>query len=202
MKWIHTQQTIRGFLTIFLGLFAFCMPAWASDISVSTSPSAVIISVDDVIVPGDATKLEAALNTAKVYGHPILVRLNSRGGDVDEGMAMGHLIRNAGASTLHKSCSSSCVFVFMAGVGRFTHSNLGQSADVYFGVHRPELAESFVASPTPFSAAMMKKLKDYTVEMSGSDMFYDFMMQIPFSSPYSLSLSEAVKLKVITQMLN
>ena len=185
---------------VFLMLLA-ASSALASDIGVTVTKAASVINLDDVIVPGDTAKLEAVLRQAKAQGLPIYIMLDSRGGDVDEGMAMGRLLRRYGVSTMHKSCSSSCVFIFMGGVNRFAHTNLGQSDEVKLGVHRPEMGEAHVASPNAFTTAMMKMLKDYTIEMSGSDAFYNFMMQIPFSSLYDISYAEAVRLNVVNQAL-
>ena len=155
------------------------------------------VHVDGVIIPGDAQRLEQGLAQAQQSGKPIAVMLASRGGDVDEAMVMGRLIRRYQANTYHQNCASSCVFVFIGGVQRYTVAS-GPDALV---VHRPELAEAYVSRPNPFAKKMLDMLRDYIAVHTGSTNLYEAMMLIPFSQPYSFSAQQAMSMGVVTMVL-
>lgn len=180
---------MRGFLLLVLSLLP--VMADAAQVNVYTSNGHKMVMLSDVIVAGDAARLEAALAQA---GASPLVYLASRGGDVDEGMAMGRLLRKYNATVTHGYCASSCVFAFLGGTNRLARSHGG--AALY--IHRPELAEAYVAAPSPFAKQMLDMLRDYTVEMIGSDSFYNIMMRVPFSTPRAFSYEALYQMRVVT----
>ena len=159
------------------------------------SDSYQIVRVSDVIDSGDAERLEQVLHQASTSGKPLMIHMDSRGGDVDVSMAMGRIIRQYQATTTHGYCASSCVFAFLGGSQRLMSNNSG--AMLY--VHRPELAEAYVANPTAFGKQMLDMLRDYIVSMTGSAALYDTMMTIPFSNPRTLCYNEAQSMNVVTQ---
>jgi hypothetical protein len=179
-----------------------CAPKLAQAADVSYLPptpkqKVAFVHLDGVIVAGDARRLELGLMQAQQSGQPIGVMLISRGGDVDESMIMGRLIRKYQANTYHMQCASSCVFAFLGGVQRFTAAS-GPDALV---IHRPELAESYVASPSLFAKKMLDVLRDYIALHTGSANLYEAMMLIPFSKPYALSPRMALSLGAATMVL-
>jgi hypothetical protein len=106
--------------------------------------SAVAIRIDGIILNGDASRFQLIfeqLNTEvmRVYGEcfvPPMVILNSRGGTVDESLAIGRKIRAARLRTIVQrsgECYSSCVLIFAAGVDRRASGKLA--------IHRPYLQD-------------------------------------------------------------
>lgn len=185
--------------TKIIALIAFLLmatPAYSGDILVQPSKDGAYqyIYFRDVIVPKDDVKLEQSLKQAAATGKPIVVDLESRGGDVDVSMAMGRSIRRYNAVTYHRKCSSSCVFAFLGGVQRYSINS-----DKYaLIIHRPELGEAQVKNPTAFGQKMLNMLRDYIVEMIGKPDLYDVMMTVPFSDKHALSNKEAVMMNAVT----
>jgi hypothetical protein len=171
--------------------------AYVSYLPPTQKQKVAFVHVDGVIVAGDALRLELGLMQAQQSGQPIGVMLISRGGDVDESMIMGRLIRQYQANTYHMQCASSCVFAFLGGVQRFTSAS-GPDALV---IHRPELAEAYVANPSIFAKKMLDVLRDYIALHTGSANLYEAMMLIPFSKPYALSPRMALSLGAATMVL-
>jgi len=173
----------------------------AADIAYQPSNAAMaFITLDDVIVPGDHARFKQALAAAQATGKPVALRLNSRGGDVDEAMAIGRTLRQAGGETFHRQCDSSCIFIFMAGVKRHTQAGAGDALAYTMLLHRPELGDAHVNSPSAFTAQMMNMLKIYMSDMVGSDALYDDMMQVPFAAPRPVRLSEARQTNLVTDI--
>jgi len=180
-----------------------CLPlqARAADIAYQPSNTAMaFITLDDVIVPGDSARFQQALAAAQATGKPVALRLNSRGGDVDEAMTIGRTLRQAGVETFHRQCDSSCIFIFMAGVKRHTQAGMGDTLAYTMLLHRPQLGDMHVASPSAFTAQMMGMLKGYMAEMVGSNALYDNMMLVPFSAPRPIRLSEARSTFLVTDI--
>jgi hypothetical protein len=73
------------------------------------------------IEPGDDLVLRDFLNKARPKKITILY-LNSYGGSLEAGLAMGHLVRQAGLTTAvnadRTECDSACTFIFAGGVKR------------------------------------------------------------------------------------
>lgn len=168
----------------------------AADINVSpvTSAAYQYIYVTDVIDSGDDAKLHEALEQVVAAGKQPVIELTSRGGDVDVSMAMGRDIRRHNAVTYHGSCASSCVFAFLGGVQRFDE----KGTDSKLIIHRPELAEAYVANPTAGARAMLDMLEGYIVEMTGTNALNSLMMQVPFSEQHALTPEEARTTHAIT----
>jgi len=151
------------------------------------------IVLRDVIVSGDSARMAQALAQAPA-GSRIEVWMDSRGGDVDEGMALGRLFRQYRVSTYHHDCQSSCLYAFLGGVERHSPAD----GRYILGIHRPSLADAYVAQPSAFGAQMMGMFKDYTVSMLGTSGFYDLMMQVPFANPRPMTHTELASLGVVT----
>lgn len=88
---------------------------------VAFDPRGAVITVTGDLEFGTARALRAALDA-----HPKArtVRLESRGGRVAEGLALGQLLRDRGADTLVTGeCSSACVTAFAGGARRIITPN-------------------------------------------------------------------------------
>jgi hypothetical protein len=152
------------------------------------------VHLEGQIVGGEAKELELILRQAAPTNKAIAVWLDSVGGDVDEAMAIGQVIRAAGATTFHGYCASACVYAFLGGRERFVSLESGS-----LSVHRPTLAEANIALPTDMGTRMLNHLRSYIVAMSGSDAFYQLMMSVPFATPQTLLPAEALAMGVATR---
>lgn len=185
------QKIISAILSIIITSSAF-----AAEVTVSPPTSAIYqyIYVTGTIDSGDDVKLHDALELVSSAGKHSAIDLISRGGDVDVSMAMGRYIRHYNGVTYHGYCASSCVFAFLGGVQRYNE----EGDDSQLVVHRPELAESYVANPTAGARAILGILEGYIVEMTGTNKLNSLMMQVPLSDLHSLSQTEALYTNAIT----
>lgn len=152
------------------------------------------VHLEGQIVGGEAKELELILRQAALTNTAIAVWLDSVGGDVDEAMAIGQVIRAAGATTFHGYCASACVYAFLGGRERIVSLDSGS-----LSVHRPTLAEANIAQPTDLGTRMLNILRSYIVTMTGNEAFYQVMMRVPFATPQTLLPTEALALGVATR---
>lgn len=93
----------------------------------------LIIDMDGVIVPGDSTYFAAMVKSANAEGHLVsALRLNSPGGNVEEGAALAQDVRSAKVATVvvrGSTCASACFLIFAAGEKKYA------SAGSRIGVH-------------------------------------------------------------------
>lgn len=97
------------------------------------------IVITGEIVPGDGDKLREAVSTLAKLDFPIVIKLESPGGDVAEALAMARFIRDLWATTWIDgrivplndpdrsviTCDSACAILFFAGIDRrYSGSNL------------------------------------------------------------------------------
>lgn len=194
MRFVEKSGACR-FVCIVMGIFVF-QNSFAAEVTLGpiTSATYQYIYVTEVIDSGDDTKLHDALEQVGAAGKQPVVELSSRGGDVDVSMAMGRDIRRHNGVTYHRHCASSCVFAFLGGVQRFDE----KGGDSKLIIHRPELAEAYVANPTAGAKAMLDMLEAYIVEMTGTNELNNLMMQVPFSDQHVLTPAEATSTHAIT----
>lgn len=124
------------------------------------------------------------------------IKLSSPGGDVDEAMKIGRIIRVRELLTevgLGDQCLSSCVLILGAGVVRSVF-------EARIGIHRPY----FVSLGKGLSTAeiqnlrkqMISRMKVYADEMDLSERLIDEMMSIPPEQIKILSESELVQYRL------
>jgi hypothetical protein len=99
-----------------------CSQAMAAEIkedrSLARPPFDSVVTATGEIVKGDSDKFDAVVAAA---AHHPLVELNSPGGDLMEGFAIGETIRLHHLATYvipNSECSSTCAFVWLAGAPR------------------------------------------------------------------------------------
>ena len=108
---------------------------------------------------------------------PISVRLNSLGGDVDEAMRIGKLIRNNQLGAYIKSndkCVSACVLILAGATNRWP---IGQVV-----IHRPYLivpTGSTVEEQKLIYAEIEVKIKSYLKSMHIQENLYEAMFRVP-----------------------
>ena len=102
----------------------------AAEITVRTDPDANLIDISGTFVKGDAGILESVRQSI-VNQNPIIVRLNSDGGKLIEGLQIGEAIRSAGYLTAIVNDAvgaSTCGLVWLAGKTRY----IGRKGNVGF----------------------------------------------------------------------
>ena len=96
------------------------------------------VEIAGEIVPGDARRFQEQVlilrkkwievgNPIKDFGFTTI--LKSSGGNIEESMAIGRIMRAQRSNTIARQCFSSCVLMQVAGKNRMVHGEVG--------VHRP-----------------------------------------------------------------
>jgi hypothetical protein len=142
---------------------------------------------------------EATLNLVKKeFGKPpqiSMVNLESPGGSVDAGMAMGRIFREHQVMTqvggYDVECASSCIFAFVGGTWRYAGGKVG--------VHRPyldntSLTESEIRSS---SVKMDEKIRTYFREMNITQRLADDIMTVPLSQIRWLTQEEMSRYNLV-----
>ena len=108
-------------ISIFIGMFVtiFSTQVWSLDYSIheNDSPNLNAIYATGELSDGDTIKLETYLRTLPVKQH-IAVYLDSPGGSLFEGMALGLFFRKMQIKTViegGKMCASACALAFLGG---------------------------------------------------------------------------------------
>lgn len=149
------------------------------------------------IAPGDAARLQSIVNQIKRRAGTqecpevsrITLLIASEGGDVDEAMALGEIIRKEEfeVSVMSQArCVSSCVLVLAAGVERTSYGAVG--------IHRPY----FVDLPASATSAEVRRSRDalsqrirvYLSKMDVSPQLFDAMEAVPPRQMRMLSEAE------------
>lgn len=179
-------------------LCAFLSPATAGTWTAHEGQGAptgtppILVFTDQIMV-GDAQKLEQAIARHRL-GIGMRVHMISQGGDVDESLRIGRVLRRHAATVTHgHQCASSCVLAFLGGTRRIGN------ASAQLVVHQPEATQRLKAINTPAAWAVLNAVKDYTVDMLGTRHFYDAMIVEPFGRPRALSFHELSTMRVVTE---
>lgn len=189
------KNGLRFTLVAALTLSAVAGGARAAEWSYTPGVDAVV-RMTGLITRGDANRLSRLLQQ---HGVPVGARfhLESRGGDVDESMVVGRMLRKHQAVITHGYCASSCVFEFVGGAKRYMAKNASGIMSVGLAVHQPSATAALIRSPNKAIQAKFQVLNDYLTEMTGSQNFYTVMVNIPFESPVALSTNDAYSMGVI-----
>lgn len=162
------------------------------------------ISIDGPIVNGDTERFKAlagqlASVVKRVYSEcrtqPQVI-LDSRGGDVDESLAIGRLIRAAPLRTFVRKgseCFSSCVFLLAAGVEREAYGKVA--------IHRPYFSNipegKDINEIRTARANQIRKISAYLESMDTSQSLIDAMTLVPPEKLRFLSRSESQLYRLI-----
>lgn len=121
------------------------------------------------------------------------VVLNSHGGNLEEAMTIGAVIREARVSTfVSDKCYSACVFVFVAGVQR----SVGNKG--ILGLHRPYYEKKYFSSLTEIEAKrqyknLIKESNLYLQKMGASQKAIDRINATSSGNIYMLDATEALE---------
>lgn len=146
--------------------------------------------IEGEIEPGDYDKLEALVSSKGWYVHTVTI--GSRGGDIEEALKIGRLIREMRFATIvpvsregeghhpildpsNATCASACFYIFVAGVYRV-------GGDL--GIHRATPSDEYL-NAVQFDEAIeeyrrfRQMITDYIVEMGVSTDYVDRIFSIP-----------------------
>lgn len=164
----------------------------------------------DVFIDGEFDAQAAARFSAEIRrlrGEPAVVHLNSPGGNLMAGLAIGEAIRRAGYNTSigrsapdgsvagpeHSQpgiCMSACTFAFLGGVYR--DIDIGSQ----FGVHRVSRPET---SPDDLDVGQVitARVAQYVHDMGADEGFVGLYTSVPKESIHLLTAAELTALKVV-----
>jgi ATP-dependent protease ClpP protease subunit len=141
----------------------------------------------------DIVSHEATLETNGVPA--IEVDLNSPGGDLNEAIQIGRLLRDRSMQTglsAKSICASACIFIYIAGVSRSTHT------EARLGLHRPYFNPVEFASLSPAEArkkyaSLVTVARDYFLDMGMSEESFRLMMATPSNDIHWLNMLEQIQ---------
>lgn len=177
-------------------------PLHAADIKLSTpktTQKTAFTTLDGEIAVGDADRMEETLKEAKKTGKELAVMLTSTGGDWNEAMALGRVIRKYHADTYHGYCAFACVLAFLGGERRLFYAGADNANLV---ISRPEILEGSANSASPALKQFVANLRSYAVEQTGAATIIDLMLATPVQTPKTLTAEEALNSRTTTASIN
>src|SRR5262245_42566562 len=159
------------------------------------------------IVAGDLARLQRV--TAKLPpGQRIALMLDSPGGSIDEGIAIGRYVYAAKITTVAiqgPGCHSSCAFVFLAGRDASERPMRIMMKGARVGFHQGAIAAvpanqtysaSDIAAATEVGQDMVKKVNAYFNEIKADPEFLTMMLSAPNRSITLLNEFDALRLGI------
>ena len=151
------------------------------------------IDVDGSIARGDYDALVHASKALLRRGHPLWIRINSRGGNLAEAMKIGRFVRKTLATVVvdgadatpgvpqPRRCYSACALILIGAADRHLIH------DPVVGIHRPYIADAVYGAFSPEQARvtyarLAGEVKDYLAEMGAPGRFVDEMFRTPSTS--------------------
>ena len=188
------SKYLFAYILLFVSGFSY-----SADITMPTCEDAIWISGS--IVKGDALRLKEAIrrhqeiyktrcNSSQfVLKDQYSISLNSKGGDVDEAIEMGRLIKESELGvfvSIPSTCYSSCVFLLASGVARVAFGSIG--------IHRPyfgDMDEKITMIQIRQKREIMTtKIKRFLEEMDVNVSLAEDMIAIPPNEIKILSSDE------------
>lgn len=169
-----------------------------TDQEFAKQPVLVHATIHGMIQKGDSKDLVQLLNYVleKKRSVRLSIDLNTGGGDIDEAMIIGRLIRQAHARVnVKEQCSSACVLILAAG----EYKSVTPSATI--GIHRPYSIAANITNPKLEKKkykAIEAKIAKYLDEMNISSNLVTAMMNVPPESVKYLTFDEASQYGLLT----
>ncbi len=141
-----------------------------------------VLTIDFVgeIVPTSVDAVAALLEQNREWSGSRQIIVNSLGGNLDGGMALGRLLRRNRMTILipkGAECVSACVMIFAGAVSRLYVGKIG--------IHRPYLNQSFGSQPQAPDKLrsnyeqMLQTVRAYLRDMNVSERLAEDMLKIP-----------------------
>lgn len=151
---------------------------------------------------GEITKEDVVTlrqNPRLARGQPIMLELNSVGGDWDSALQIGRLLRSTRSTALVESgrnCLSACVMILAGATDRMV------SRRARIGIHRPYSSSTANLTYEEAQAryrALESSARSYLREMNSSDTLFDAMVRVPAERIRVLTPEEVESLGLSTQ---
>lgn len=150
------------------------------------------IDVDGSIARGDYDAILHASKSLLRRGHPLWIRINSRGGNLAEAMKIGRFVRKTLATVVvdgadatpglpqPRRCYSACALILIGAADR----HLASDHDPVVGIHRPYIADAVYGALSPEQARatyarLEQDVRNYLAEMGAPGRFVDEMFRTP-----------------------
>jgi len=148
--------------------------------------SAITITVSGPIAKGDAklfSSLVDQLNShvRRTYGQcnrPPMVLMDSRGGNVEESLAIGRTLRDRRLRTVVPragECYSSCIFILAAGVDRSVYGATAIHRPYFYDIEKGKTVEEIRTA----RASQISRIATYLESMDVSLSLLDAMISVP-----------------------
>ena len=182
-------------------LFIFCVSANGAEISIVKTEYYDVLEISGDIKNGDYKKLKNLLldKPENFVAFQSLVQLDSIGGDVEEALKIGKLIKKNFSTTIvdvNKVCLSSCFLIWSGGVDRIYN----QSAKL--GVHRLALSskEININKTEKLTTPISKKVDIYLKENGIPSKVIDRMNETSPSDIYLITSNWLIKEDLVNSM--
>lgn len=182
-------------------LVGFCVSAQGANISIVKTESNNVLEISGAIEKGDYSKLKKLLLDKKenFVAFQRLVLLDSVGGDVQEALKIGELMRKNFSTTYvnaDKVCFSSCFLIWAGSVKRIVN----ESAKL--GVHRLALAskESSINKTEKLTSPMLSIVDTYLRKNGIPSKVIDRMNETSPSDIYLISQDWLIKEDLINSI--
>lgn len=189
-------------IKLFILLFGIFFQGWAIGAAI-TQNGDLVIELEGSIAQGDAQKLISILKSIepesdqKYPRPPVFLELNSTGGDVNESLRIAAIVRSLYMQTRVKktgSCASSCFFVWISGLARYSYSyrsGMNPLVSGVVGIHRPYFLNP-KAGPDALvqQENLMRAVEQYLKDMRVAQSLIDVMMHTSSRDMHWLNESE------------
>ena len=181
-------ENIRKMIKLFVLLMGVFFQGWAIG-AVIVQNGGLTIQLEGSIAEADSKKLISILNLIeperdqKYPRPPVFMDLNSTGGDVNEALTIASIVRSLHMQTRVKktgTCASSCFFVWISGLARYSYSyrnGMNPMTSGVIGIHRPYFLNP-KAGPDALvqQENLMRAVEKYLKDMRVSQSIIDVMM--------------------------
>lgn len=182
-------------------LFMFCLSAVGAEISIVKTEHYDVLEISGDIKNGDYKKLKNLLldKSENFVAFQRLVLLDSMGGDVEEALKIGKLLKKNFSTTsvdVNKVCMSSCFLIWAGGVDRI----FNQSAKL--GVHRLALSakEININKTEKLTMPISKKVDIYLKENGIPSKIIDRMNETSPSDIYFITTNWLIKEDLVNSL--
>lgn len=162
------------------------MPSARAETTVQCGDGDCKVIVEGRIGPSDLRAFREAAKLPRARKGPVLVSLNSTGGDIEAALEIGRVLRALPSTYTmvpeSSICHGACVFVLAAGHGRITDGKIG--------VHRLSPASGTVEKPGNANerlAELRGKIRAYLEFVNVRSVLLDAMQRVPANEMRILS---------------
>jgi hypothetical protein len=185
--------------------FLFSSSIFAANVTLHESGKGCTLSgafIEGDIEAGDLKKFQNVVSTLKnKYGENncknsnTIIRINSRGGNVDEALLIGREIRKNSFGVLvleNSQCLSSCVFILASGVNKMVMGTVGIHRPYFTYIQEGKTADEIRSMRDSLS----QRIKSYLNYMDVPESLLDEMLSYPPEKLKVLSAQDLIKFRL------